>query len=447
MRARHAPVTTGLDAAFALSAQQLGKRETLVHVARNTPTSSIFARLRDRGDPLFGGSDFAFDEVEEDEAEDEADGEAPARAVATDEWVLRGVSFDLARGEALGVLGRPASGPQSIARILAGMTLPTEGRIAVRGRVGPSVELASLLTRRETHPRRVARALARVRGIPRWRRRAYVDEVLRLAVGDGREAGRPVEPREAMRHVAVAASLDPYADVLVLDEFPPGSAPGFQARYVERLRERLDGGAAAVVTYPEPDLIARLCRFAVLLENGAVVRAGAVREVLDELATAAADAPARPRRVGFDANAALQAVEVTNEQGMPQASFRPYDDPRVAVRFETAHASTSVGIRVKLSADRTYAFKREPIVLADSGRYVAVLRIPPALIGDGEFSVTADLFVSHGGQRSTVGRRDAARIGFEGFGDDGGTLADETGAPPLATSIEDAEWLVERDVG
>ncbi|MBA3347261.1 MAG: hypothetical protein H0T13_01740 [Actinobacteria bacterium] len=364
------------------------------------------------------------------------------------EWPLRDVSFEVARGEAIGIVSRSPAGPQALARILAGMTAPTSGRIVARGRVGPSVELATLLTRRENHPRRVARSLARVLGIPRRRRRAYIDQMLRLSAGDAPDALLSVKQR--IQQVALAAAFDPLADVLVVDDFPARSDSGFQRRCHERLEGLLERGAAAVVTAANPELILRLCPRAVLLEDGAVVRIGPAEDVIAELGRSVSAEPVpagRPRRLGFNAHAALLAVEILDEAGRPMESARTLDEPRVAISFETAQGSTSIGIRAKLTGARTHAFAHDATVIAEPGRYIAVLRLAAGSVGEGDYTVTVDLAVTHEGERTTIGRRASAAIRFEGFGDDGGTLAEETDAPPGSTrSAAEPDWTIEPDL-
>jgi len=435
-----------LDAGIALSVQELSKQHTVVHLLRNTPTSSVFARLRDRGDPIFGGQTGGAFDLDDDEDEDEFEERPPEPGEVVD-WPLREVSFEVARGEVVGVVGRPAAGPQTLARILGGMTSPSAGRIVARGRIGPSVELAALLTRRETHPRRVAKTLARVLGVGRSRRREYVEQVLRLAAGDGPAGPSPVSERQRMRHVVLAAALDPYADVLVLDEVPTAADAAFHERFTERLELLLRQGAAAVVTSGDLELILRLCSRAVLLEHGEVVREGPVAEVIEAVGqTSGAQPAARPRRVGFDARAALLAVETTDESGERKRSFRPYDEPRVLIQFETAEPRLTVTCRVKLIADGARTFSTDGDLIAEPGRYIAVLRIPAGSVPDGDYQVTVDLFVVHEGQRSTIGRQNVVQMAFEGFGDDGGTLADEIGAPVGSTrSAAEADWTIEPD--
>src|SRR5919198_4128136 len=60
-----------------------------------------------------------------------------------DFWALRNVSFDVARGEALGIIGRNGAGKSTILKLLEGITAPTEGEITIRGRLAALIEIGS----------------------------------------------------------------------------------------------------------------------------------------------------------------------------------------------------------------------------------------------------------------------------------------------------------------
>ena len=65
------------------------------------------------------------------------------RTEATDVWALRDVSVEVARGEAVGLVGRNGSGKTTLLRIIAGIIKPTAGRVSAEGRVGSLLELGA----------------------------------------------------------------------------------------------------------------------------------------------------------------------------------------------------------------------------------------------------------------------------------------------------------------
>src|SRR5215471_853032 len=58
-------------------------------------------------------------------------------------WAVRNVSFEVARGEAVGIIGRNGAGKSTILKLLTGITAPTEGQIVIRGRLAALIELGS----------------------------------------------------------------------------------------------------------------------------------------------------------------------------------------------------------------------------------------------------------------------------------------------------------------
>src|SRR5919201_3227498 len=60
-----------------------------------------------------------------------------------DFWALRNVSFEVRRGEALGIIGRNGAGKSTILKLLSGITAPTEGEITIRGRLAALIEIGS----------------------------------------------------------------------------------------------------------------------------------------------------------------------------------------------------------------------------------------------------------------------------------------------------------------
>ena len=124
------------------------------------------------------------------------------------------------------------------------MTPPSSGRILVRGRIAPSFELAALLTRRATSAQSAAKILAVLAGPGRRHRRASIESTLALALGNDVSDARLARiSKELLRRIAVAAVLDPFADVLVLDERPALRDSEFRRRWFERLEVRLAEGA------------------------------------------------------------------------------------------------------------------------------------------------------------------------------------------------------------
>jgi ABC-type polysaccharide/polyol phosphate transport system ATPase subunit len=420
-------VDVSLDPELALSIESLAKRLTDVHELRYAPTLSLATRLRQRRDGVAGPASGAGEDGDAGDDEDEADeddgrdgGEVAERIVP--EWPLRGVSFTLARGEALGVVGDRDS-IDSLTQILVRMTAPTSGRVVYSGRIGLSSEFAKILARREGgQPRQVARTLAALAGVPRRLRKAWLRDVLALMVGDAAPHGWSSDAKHLRNQLPFATALDSFADILVVDRLPGKSDPVFLARCVDRLRERVAGGASAVVAGSDLGLMAELCTDGVWIEKGEIARIGPAADVIAEFRQAMREQKltADEANHAFNDDVSIVSAEVVSASGRPTDAVGPADELWVAVRFETAHADTSVAWRVVLRGPTTIAVaQRRPSTLPTRGSYIATLRVPPGSLGDGDYELTVEAAVVRSGKTSTLVRAAPGRLRAEGLADVG----------------------------
>ena len=446
------PTQGHLDEALALSVEEISKTYSGVHETRYRPAVSIYAQFRERrgGAAVVGhpGSPDREDDIDDDDEEDESEDLFEDDLGGS----LESVTFAVRRGEAIGIVGTPESAARTVGRILCGMTAPTSGRMLVRGRVAPSVELAIALTRRESTAPAVARRLAGLAGPRRRERSNFVRSALVLALGEGSsEVTAAQPPKEILRRVAVAAAFDPTADILVVDALPDYGDPDLPRRCRERLEQRLAAGAAAIVTSGDLELVAELCSRVVVLEEGRVATIGPTGEILRELARngqegdgapAQARATAEPGPAAFDQYSALMSVAIADGEGRPGERFRMDEEIALRIAFETA-TTASVMVVVRAVGDAAHTFTKTA-ELAD-GAYVATLRLAPGALPPGDYELDAGLVLKHAGLRTKVGRRPAARLSVEA---DDATLAlagatdslSESGGP---TDPSDSEWTLE----
>ncbi len=202
-------------------------------------------------------------------------------APTTSTWALRHVTFDVAPGEVLGVLGQNGAGKSTLLTILARITEPTEGRAVIRGRVASLLEVGTGF-----HPELSGRDNVFLNGVilgmPRREVARKFDEIVEFAeVRD--YIDMPIKRYSSGMVVrlgfAVAAHLDP--DVLLLDEvLAVGDVP-FQERSLARVRELTHDGRAVLFVSHDPSSVERLCDRALVLDGGRVVHNGDVATGLE----------------------------------------------------------------------------------------------------------------------------------------------------------------------
>lgn len=184
-------------------------------------------------------------------------------------WALRDVSFTLAKGQALAVMGRNGAGKSTLLRILLGTLKPTSGRAVLRGRImALTVDLAfdPHLTGREN-----AFVVGALHGIGRPELASRLNDVIEFAdLGDFFDA--PVQcyssGMRARLGFGVAMSLDP--EVLLVDEALAVGDMGFQGRCVARIRRYVEQGGTMVLVSHSTHHAATTCSRLLLLDGGRV---------------------------------------------------------------------------------------------------------------------------------------------------------------------------------
>ncbi|MGI9111677.1 MAG: hypothetical protein ACR2GT_05715 [Gaiellaceae bacterium] len=449
-----------------LSVENVSRTDTDIHEARYRPAVSIYARLRERQAADRSPAGVSYDvEGEDDDEDDEAES---ASEILTSP--IADVAFTVRRGEAVGIVGSPYSAVRTLTRALSGMTAPSSGRIVMRGRIAPSVELAVALTSREPTVRAVARGLSELAGPGRRLRGEYVRKALELAFADEPYAASLAQPpKQYLRRAAVAATLDPFAEILLIDALPGFGDPAFPERCIRRIQARLAEGAAAVVACEDLDVIRALCSRVVWLEGERVRRIGPVDEVLAELGLGAkpeeameaepvassteedeepaaepVETPERTPRSKpplrwFDEHAALTSVQVEHGSECGDA-FGSGEEIRIRVVFDTATAAT-VRVVVRLLSDETRTLLNDfPL---EPGSYIAQLRLPDGIEAAGDYDIAAWLIFEHETGRTKIGRVPAARIRVT---HDESVLPLEPEGVARATDVsadDDGEWAIE----
>src|SRR5438876_5266473 len=189
------------------------------------------------------------------------------------------VSFELARGESLGVIGENGAGKSTLLKIVAGVIKPTRGTADVRGRVGALLELGSGF-----HPEYSGLAnidlAAALLGLAPAEIAAKRDEIVAFA-DIGEHINDPIKTYSSGMVVrlgfAVATALKP--DILITDEVLAVGDESFQKKCVAWIENYLAGGGTLLLCSHSMYHIQKLCRTALWLRDGRVERSGRAAEV------------------------------------------------------------------------------------------------------------------------------------------------------------------------
>lgn len=298
---------------------------------------------------------------------------------------LRDVSFNIERGETLGIVGRNGSGKSTLLQIICGTQTPSAGRVNVNGRVAALLELGSGFNPEFTGRENVF-LNGMVLGLSMNEIEQRFDSIAAFAeIGDFME--RPVRTYSSGMYVrlAFAVAINVTPDILIVDEALSVGDEAFQRKCFARINKIRENGATVIFVSHSASTVVELCNRAVLLDGGELLAMGSPKYVVSryqKILYSPSDKFAAIRaaiRNGSEFDAALvvdssapaiqagsgelapvdevaaPADESYFEEGMfPKSTFR-YD--AIAAAIEDPHIETLDGRRVNvLQARREYVY-------------------------------------------------------------------------------------------
>lgn len=194
-------------------------------------------------------------------------------------WALRDISFEVARGDVVGVIGRNGAGKTTLLKILARITTPTQGSIDLYGRVGSLLEVATGF-----HPELTGRENIYLNGSILGMKQAEIkqrfDEIVAFAEFE-KFLDTPVKHYSSGMYVrlafAVAAHMDP--EILLVDEVLAVGDINFRRKCLGRMREISESGRTVLFVSHDMSSIRQLCPQALWLEDGSIKEQGPAEEI------------------------------------------------------------------------------------------------------------------------------------------------------------------------
>jgi lipopolysaccharide transport system ATP-binding protein len=328
-----------------------------------------------------------------------------------DFWALRDVSFEVQRGESLGIIGANGAGKSTILKLLSSITTPTSGEITINGRLSALIEVGSGF-----HPELTGRENIFLSGsILGMRRReiaAKLESIVEFA-GLSEFLDVPVKRYSSGMYVrlgfSIAAHLDP--DILLLDEVLAVGDASFQAKCLDRIKELERAGTTIVFISHDLAAVERVCDRAILLQRGEVIANGPPLEVIETYTNLPAQSGITAfRGVGAqrewdDLNLApgddvvrLRSVRVCTEDGKTAAAVDIRRPVGIEITYEVLSPGYTLVPHVKFYNEaRVHIFdvleltpewRRKPRPV---GRYVSTAWIPGNFLSEGGLILTVGI--------------------------------------------------------
>jgi lipopolysaccharide transport system ATP-binding protein len=267
-----------------------------------------------------------------------------------DFWALRGVSIHIQRGEVVGIIGGNGAGKSTMLKLLSRITVPTEGRIRINGRIASLLEVGTGF-----HPELTGRENIFLNGAILGMRRTEIirrfDEIVEFSeIGEFLDT--PVKRYSSGMYVrlafSVAAHLEP--EILIVDEVLAVGDAAFQRKCLAKITSFAQSGRTVLFVSHNHEAVRNLCERVVWLKGGHVEEDGPAGTVVENYYNAvsrSSEFSTQNKEYGFTVN----RVVLRNSKGNRSTQFSPGEDMIVEMHYRAdrplEHPYITLGINGK----------------------------------------------------------------------------------------------------
>jgi lipopolysaccharide transport system ATP-binding protein len=314
---------------------------------------------------------------------------------------LEGVSFDVAKGETIGIIGQNGAGKSTLLKLLCGVTRPSSGTLEAHGTIASILELGTGF-----HPefsgRDNAALNAAILGLSAAEVRARLPAILEFSEL-GAFLNRPVKTYSSGMYMrlafSVAVNVNP--DILVIDEALAVGDGHFQKKCIEKIGQFQQEGKTILFCSHALYYISSICRRALWLDQGRVMRYGPSVDVVHEYETFLRERDReRPATTPTSTDTAtpvrLREIVVCDASGLPRDRFARGEDVHIRLRIESDQPKQPVHVLVGIHREAddlqcfavgTHADGLAP--LSGRSEYEVTVRLLDLPLLRGEYSVIA----------------------------------------------------------
>ncbi len=197
-------------------------------------------------------------------------------------WALRDVSFELKRGESLGIVGPNGSGKSTLLQVAAGILRPTRGTVEMNGRLAGLLELGSGFNPEFTGRQNVELSTS-LHGLSKKETEARFDEIASFAdIGDFLDQPVKTYSSGMLMRLAFSVSIHVDADILLVDEALAVGDIAFRQRCMRRVHQMRENGLSILFVSHSAEDVKAICDRCMWLESGAMKTLGETDRVVGE---------------------------------------------------------------------------------------------------------------------------------------------------------------------
>ena len=325
------------------------------------------------------------------------------KQAATEEfWALKDVSFEIKKGEVIGIIGRNGAGKSTLLKVLSKITEPTSGRITLDGRVASLLEVGTGFHAELTGRENIFLNGA-ILGMSKVEIKRKFDEIVAFSEVE-KFLDTPVKRYSSGMYVrlafAVAAHLEP--EILIVDEVLAVGDAGFQKKCLGKIQDVSSHGRTVLFVSHSMPTILRLCQRVILLQRGAVAGDGPAAEMTRKYLSSGTDRPSErvwenKEKAPGDAVARLHAVRVKNSHGAVAETIDVSENFEIEVEYwnlqdqikptVSIHFTNEEGVLLFVVNDFSnpewWSTARKP------GLVRARCQVPAHLLAEGQFFILA----------------------------------------------------------
>jgi len=227
-------------------------------------------------------------------------------------WALKDVSFSVQPGESLGIIGKNGAGKSTLLKILSRITLPTSGRIVVRGRIASLLEVGTGFHQELTGRENIFMN-GSILGMKNSEIKSKFDEIVDFS-GAEKFLDTPIKHYSSGMQLrlafAVAAHLDP--EILIIDEVLAVGDAEFQKKCLGRMETVSKSGRTILFVSHNMTMIQQLCERSILLSKGTIKNAGDTNSVIEHYLLDDAKKQTTDKAQSLGAGVSVSIVSVTS---------------------------------------------------------------------------------------------------------------------------------------